>query len=154
MSAWNPPEVEVLYDEDLKVRSDILAPQDFTCLNYSSIPVFSENAVTVLEELLFVGGELLPLIFNTVPYFAFNVTRVIDALNQEQSEVTRFSDGSIMQVKQFVFAADRVRGVDVFKIPEQIRSTFFVSQRFVDLVKAHSLMGFKFHLCRCDPPPE
>jgi hypothetical protein len=141
-SAWRPRSVEVLYDED---HAEDRPRSDFPSL-FGHLPVFSRRAVEVLESLLKENGELLPLDCKDGDYFVFNVTRVVDALDEAHSELVRFSDGKIMDIKRFIFQADRLTDIDIFKLPQMPLGKIFVTDKFVRVVQEAGLTGFAFEL--------
>lgn len=106
--------------------------------------MFSERAVTVLGESLQRNGELLPVVYSRRPYFAFNVTTVVDALDVEHSRVNRFSSGRVMSIDQFAFKPECVRQRTIFKIPELLRAFVFVTDELVNQVRGAELDGFDF----------
>lgn len=110
-----------------------------------TIPVFSERAIASLADTLKANGEALPLVYSRQPYFAFNVTSVVDALDEGLSKLQRFSSGRVMSIDEFVFRPESVRGRSIFKIPQLPRAFVFVTDDFVDRVRAAGLQGFDFH---------
>jgi hypothetical protein len=110
------------------------------------IPVFSAKAAEILRDFLEPNGELLPITCDGQRFFAFNVTRVVDALDETSSEVVRFSSGRIMEVDRFSFHENRLIGITVFKIPQLVLKDVFVTDPFVERVMATRLKGFKFRL--------
>jgi hypothetical protein len=147
--SWSPLRVEVLRDED---QNRALPPGDFPSL-MTRLPVFSQRAVDTLSDLLHANGEFLPLVCSEGTYFAFNVTRVIDALDVQRSEVKRFSDGRIMRVVRYEFVPDILEGLSIFKIPETARMEVFVTDPFVSRVQSAGLVGFDFKLVWSAPTP-
>lgn len=139
-SFWMPLSVKVLYDDD---QNKNLPASDFPLL-FSTLPVFSERAVKLLEPLLKGDGELLPLSCNEGNYVAFNVTRVVDALNAEQSDLVRFSDGKIMDIRRYVFDRDKLTNGDLFKIPQTPQGKVFVTDKFKEAVQEAGLTGYVF----------
>src|SRR5215210_5058479 len=75
--SWVPFRIEILRD-----GTEVLPPNDFPQLG--SMPVFSQQAVEALGEILTANGEVLPLICGGREgcYYAYNVTREIDALDE------------------------------------------------------------------------
>ncbi len=119
--------------------------------SYSDSPWLGEHTLifrTPLKEalgaLLMANGELLPLVCSEADLVVFNATRMIDALNEEESTLSRFSGGQIYWIKRYVFRPDVVDGVDIFKIPNLTVSPTFVSERFVDTWNACGLVGLDF----------
>jgi hypothetical protein len=102
------------------------------------------RAVVALRDLLEAHGELLPLAtMDGVALFALNA-RVIDALDEAASTVLRFpSTGSIMRLKKVAFFPAAVEGVHIFRLPFRASPTF-VSEHFVDRVRAAGLRGIEF----------
>jgi len=110
------------------------------------IPVFGLKAVATLEDFLRPNGELLPMTCDGERLFLFNVTRVVDALDEDNCELERFSSGRIMDVESFSFFQRKLSGIIVFKIPQLILMDVFVTEPFVERVKTAKLKGFKFRL--------
>lgn len=138
---WMPFEIKI-FDEDEEHRNR--PPSDYPSF---IVPVFSGRAVQVLHDFLTANGEVLPLIFNGEPdvYFAYNPTHVIDALDEAQSELTRFaSSGRVMHVDRYVFQPDKLEHATIFKIPQQQRSRVYVTDAFVERAHAAGLVGFEF----------
>ncbi len=139
-AAWRPLPVET-YEEEVREKR---LPSDCPGL-FGSLPVFSLRAVKILQPILDGNGELLPLDFEQGEYFAFNITRVVDALNEAGSEIVRFPDGKkVLAIKQFSFVPQKLEGVDIFKLPQQPLGMAFVTDRFVQAVRQSDLVGFNF----------
>ena len=67
------------------------------------LPIFTRRAIEALGGILEANGEIIPAACEGDQIFLFNVTRIIDALDESESEVIRFDDSSdIMYI-------DRVR---------------------------------------------
>ena len=118
---------------------------------YSDSPWLGEHALIfrtplkdALGELLKANGELLPLVCSEADLIVFNATKIICALNENESTVSRFSGGQISWIKRFVFRPEVVDGVDIFKIPNLTASPTFLSERFVDTWNACGLVGLDF----------
>lgn len=122
---------------------------DFPTLG--AIPVFSERAVLALATLLRGNGELLPLDCAEGAYYAFNVTKVVDALNVQDSKVKWSSTGRVMRVEEYAFHADRLTGLTIFKIPEQLNRVL-VTAVFTEAVYMAELVGFAFKEVWSDGP--
>lgn len=109
-----------------------------------TIPVFSESAVASLRDLLESHGELLALAYPRRQYFAYNVTRVVDALDEGRSKLNRFSSGRVMSVEEFAFDATALEGHVIFRIPQLLRASVFATELFVERAKRAGLTGFDF----------
>lgn len=112
--------------------------------NFATVPTFSARAADSLHECLSSSGELLPLSSNSGHYFAFNVTTVLEVLDQNRSELERFPTGEVMLVRRYAFFEERLRAATIFKVPELLRSLVFVTEPFRDRVLERSLKGFRF----------
>ena len=83
-------------------------------------PVFSARAVDGLREFLEPNGELLPVLTPLGTYFAYNVTTVVDAIDDVKSDVDWWFDSRIRArgVNSFVFKPKMLDGLSIFKIPQ------------------------------------
>lgn len=124
---------------------------DFALLGV--VPVFSEQAVNALRDILEPNGELLPLRHARRKYFAYNVTTVLDALDEERSRVSRFSDGGIMSIEGYVFRSEALNKAAIFKIPQFPGAFVYVTEVFADRVRRAELLGFVFRQIWTDGPP-
>jgi hypothetical protein len=137
-ASWEPLKVEVDSDENLELDEG-----DFVQLA-GLVPIFSSRAAMSLKEILKASGEFLALACNEKDYVAFNVTKVIDALNVSHSEIVYFSSGRVLDIKRFVLNSEPVSKSVMFKIPQMLLSRVFVTDRFVDSVRDAKLQGFLF----------
>lgn len=138
---WRPVQIDEIDDEEFCGE---LPPGDFGFLG--TIPVFSARAIEKIGDILKANGELLPLLFDKGAYWAYNVTRVIDALDVERSEVKLFPHSQrIMHIVRYAFRLEALtEDVTIFKIPQKCRSRVYVTDRFVERVEEAGLTGFDF----------
>ncbi len=145
-----PAGIELPPVEPIKDDLDEGKPLGDTAHLAAGVAVFSEKAVLALGDLLRPHGQVLPLKCKEGKFYAFNVTRVLDGLDLEKSSIERFpSSGRVMQVYRYVFKTDVIGGYPIFKIKygpnsDLLRGELFVSDEFVDRVKATGLTGFRF----------
>jgi hypothetical protein len=154
--AWFPIKVE----EWEHTYSHI--PGDYPILGgfpgYPITPIFSQRAVDALADLLEGNGELLPLICDSGEYYAFNITREVDALDEERSEFKRFSELYMLMVDEsepdpwcisrYEFHPERIADLSIFKLL-RTRHQFdaaLVTDKFVQRVREADLKGFDFKL--------
>ena len=137
-SRWSSPSVQYIRD-DLSGGCKV---GDFPELA-PGIVVVSRRALESLVDILTKHGEILPLTSDDGDFFAFNVTRLIDALDDVNSKARRFSSGRIMELLEPVFYGELLRGEAIFKVPERT-STVFVTQDFVSRVQEAGLSGALF----------
>jgi len=139
--SWQPIRVRLLTDEEQGPKG--MPTGDCPYLE-SQVPVLSQRAVDALGALLTDNGEVLPLRYDEGSYYAYNVTRVVDALDKERSEIDYFDDGRVLDIDHHVFDLTRLRGVTIFKVPETAHRDVFVTTAFVRAVQEARLTGFKF----------
>jgi hypothetical protein len=125
---------------------------DFPGLS-THIPIFNLKAVKALADLLKGNGELLPMTCEGEDHFLFNVTRVVDALDEAHCQIKRFDSGKIMYIIRYSFLRDRLVGETVFKIPQIPLMDVFVTEDFVKRVKTSKLKGFEFRRLWSDESP-
>lgn len=138
---WYPPRVKLKSDsfnEGKKVP-------DIGHIAVGSI-VLSERAVEILKKHLEPYGELLPLDVEGETYYLYNVTKIIDALDQNKS--VKRSSGII---KQAAFNPSKIPvDVEVFKVPEtQVSLIYFneiSGENIKTLIEKHGLVGARFRL--------
>ncbi len=106
--------------------------------------VLSRRALDVLLPYIGKLGQVLPLAFKEADYAFFNITNVVDALDESKSELKYFSDGGFHRVLRYAFKPEAVCDQLIFKIPQQPCGFAFVTDRFVEIVKANGLTGFGF----------
>jgi hypothetical protein len=119
---------------------------DITNVNYDPYPCFSQRAKDILGPHIDPLGQWLPLECEEAPYWLFNVTNVVDALEVEKSKLAYFRDGGVMAIDEFAFHPDQIKDQLLFKTPQCSGANNLVTQDFVDLVYQHQLTGFVFKL--------
>ncbi|NOS82556.1 MAG: hypothetical protein E8D46_00240 [Nitrospira sp.] len=107
--------------------------------------VLKERAVEALKSILLAHGEVLPLIC-CPELWLFNATCVIDALDHDESDIVRFRNGRIMDVRRYVFKPSCISKLQAFKISDFRVSPIFVSQEFVNQCAIARLSGVEFEL--------
>ncbi|MHC4717312.1 MAG: imm11 family protein [Planctomycetota bacterium] len=128
--------------------------------------LLSPRAVEALEGILARHGQLFPVSTSAGEYFAYNVTTMVDALDREHSvlemrpQLRREREAGLPRrvhhVKQHWFHADRLEGIDIFKLPEFPWTEVYVSDRFVRAAEQTLLTGFRFERLwsPADPMPD
>lgn len=138
-STWRPIKVH-------RVRADnrqACRPSDFPWLGADSL-VMRKNAVDELRDILEKNGEILPLETDDEINLSVLNTNVINALDEVNSDIIRFpGNNRIMLVKSPFFIKEKIRGVDIFKLPHRASSTY-VSDFFVNRVRDAGLQGLTF----------
>ena len=137
ISHWVPISVET--DNE---NSCVKLGSDFPSL-IGHIPIFSQRAADALKHILEPNGQLLPLDYNKGKYYAFNVTKLIDALDIERSDIVRFSTGRIMDIIRYEFIANKLdKDLTIFKLLPTPTLRVFVTDTFAQLINSNGLTGF------------
>jgi hypothetical protein len=76
-------------------------------------------------------------------YKLFFVTRRLDALDLDNSEVKFFESGNVWDVFRHELIPERIGDCHIFQL-EHRRCFTFVSEKFVNTVKDNALVGFSF----------
>jgi len=130
---WAPP----------KVTGEPSFYFDFPCLRLI-IPAFSRHACDVLRDMLEQNGELLPLDSHLGEYYAYNVTKIADVLDVQNSEIDfRCDPPTTGDIDYFAFQEERLEGLSIFRIPEDPVLTI-VTDEFVKRARSYDLCGFHF----------
>lgn len=107
--------------------------------------VFRESVSNKLKGLLG-SAKLYEFICDSERLFLCDPPLVVNAVIQNQSVIDRFSDGRIMQIREYVFNPEALQGRCIFKINEMRVSPTFVTQEFVDFWVSNKLVGLDFNL--------
>lgn len=135
---WDPPEMTLLtHDESGRPR----AYSDFPWLGEHA-PIFRRRAIERLGDVALRYGQFLPL-QGEGDAWLYNVTNVLDALDEERARIVRFDDGSILAIEDYAFKADVIGASEVFKLPMRA-SPVFVTDQFVARVRNSGLVGVAF----------
>lgn len=143
LETWEQPEV---WYHPLDFRKD-LGMANFP--SWSAVTVVCDlEAKQIISDLLENHVEFLPLASPTVTnteYFAINVLQILDCLDYEGCEFTRFkSTGGIRSVRKFEFKRDRIGGIPIFKLPILRSISTYVNDEFKQLVEDNNLTGLEF----------
>jgi hypothetical protein len=137
---WTPPRFANTWTPQ-KLIGDVWPGNDFPGAGapVNLTPVFSARAVEGLREFLEPNGELLPLITPEGSYFAYNLTRVVDAMDVEGT-VASWVLPTVSCIERFEFRPETLRGLTIFKIP-QTPVEIYVTDPFVQRVRELGLNG-------------
>ncbi len=115
------------------------------------------RAKAVVEPVLADEAEFLPLACPDMPLWLVNNLQVIDALDEEHSEIRRYPDGRIV-LKQVdmpslgyyaivasvltpVFHRDPIQGRRCFTVPQEADSVMYFTEPVADAIKEAGLTG-------------
>lgn len=117
-------------------------PADIPCMHGSLL--LRRSAVDALRDILDAHGELLPMATEDgIELYVFNTLYNIDALDKERSVLEPYIVGPDMKIRKHVFIEEKIRGIDIFRMPIDPGMDYF-SDRFVERVKKAKLKGTDF----------
>jgi hypothetical protein len=133
--SWTLLEIETYY-KGKKAKSGEKAD----VLNFDSIPVFTKRAVDVFKDELQENAEILPLKHDEYCCFAINVIRVLDCLDEKQSDIQRLTTGIIFRIKKYVFKKE-IEYPPIFKITTDGKISTFVTEQFIEKIEKNRIIG-------------
>jgi hypothetical protein len=141
---WQP--IPLVRDPNNKDEAISQELGDWACIDsYGGILNLSQRALDKLLPHIASYGEVLPVLLDEAPFAIFNLTNVVDALDEQASDVKYFtSSGRVMAIDRFVFKPEVVKNEWIFKIPQRPGAHNFVTDRFVQVVRDARLRGFGF----------
>jgi uncharacterized protein DUF1629 len=116
---WKPP--SMIYDHD----NDMDEVGWFSA--FVGNPALSPRVPDKLKQLMEPYGEMLPFQVEGESYLAFNVTNVIDALDEGKSEMDKRPTGLVVGVKKFAFKEGYVSHSQFFKLKWHKRNVFLAA---------------------------
>jgi hypothetical protein len=123
-----------------------LAPTDFPWLA-SNVPVYSEKAMSRLEETLIRHGEIVPLDSDQGTFVALDVQVWLPVVDIERCEVRRYPSGRVMVIEKYAFDSEAIGEWAIFgDATEDGAGDVFVLQEYVDEVERTGLTGGSFEL--------
>ncbi len=139
--AFVPPRLTPLFDRQHRG----MVVSDCPMWGDTSAPLLSRRAVEALRDMLEPNGELLPVICDYEEFWIFNTTRLLDALDEAESELRRFpSSGRIMKIERYELLADQLGECPIFKLTLDAHGRALVTKEFIDRVNQSALVGFSF----------
>lgn len=105
------------------------------------IPVLRPAAALAIKHALDPGDQLLPMTAGKETLYFLKPKWTIDALDEAASDIWRFDDGRMGDIRKHVFKRDAFSGQAIFFIPRLRSSTCYLTDRFVDAWNAAGLTG-------------
>ena len=138
---WRPVKMKRLKID----RRRPLKASDFPSCSGGDMFILSQVAKDKIGSYLEQYGELLPLACDDGDFWTLNVTRLVDALDESSSQLLRGSDtGEILMIHKHVFRPSGLEQAQLFKLPQVLRGLIYVTDPFVDMIKASGLKGLEF----------
>jgi len=139
--SWKPVKIEMVKFDEFKkplIQSDIM-----DCFGAGF--AFGSNVKERIGKTLEQFGEILPLDCPETKFWVFNPTIVLDALDEDNSDVERFSPGGrIMFFKKYFFRPEILVGKFLFLINQRPTGPTFATESFAELIKVNKFTGLDF----------
>lgn len=108
-------------------------------------PIFTQNAVNALQELMKDSVEMLPVKHPKYDCYIINIVDVVDCLNYKGSKICRWGT-----IEKYDIIEERVNGHHIFLVDIRERKTTslipLVSDEFKQRVLSNGLKGLRFRL--------
>ncbi len=142
-ASWVPIKMRRLTTNE---QGRLLAASDFPSCSGGDMLLLRQNAVDALGAVLMGYGEILALeCSDGAPLWTFNVTTLVNALDEGRSKLLRMPETEeILRVKAPFFRAEALAGVQLFKLTRMPRGLIYVTDTFVEHVKSLNLRGIAF----------
>lgn len=107
--------------------------------------ILNEYAFNILNPYLKGHTQIFKIKNQDSLFYVINVTDVIDCLDYDKSEIKRFpSSGRVMKVIKYSFIKSKLNNAIIFKLPEFVKTTCYVTEEFKKIVEENKIKGFKF----------
>ncbi|MBE0388660.1 imm11 family protein [Pseudoalteromonas luteoviolacea] len=136
-SVCNPPILELV-----KSSQQAESGGDF----YAFLPhgfMVNEKVKETLSPLINNCGQWIPMKLGNETLFFFNITSLLDVLNDEQTEFETF-EGFVVGIKKYVFINYDYSTYPVFRLQGNYGNFPIVTDRFKEFVEKQGLSGIKF----------
>jgi len=129
---WSTPEMTLL------VTDERGKAQRFAHLPWlgSHVLVLRDEAIEAIGPLVAPHGQVLPLRASGARLAVFRPPLLAGALDEQASEVVRFSSGHIMDLRVPVFRPSVVASASAFVLAEMPRGSMYLSGELVDAILA------------------
>lgn len=140
-ASWKIIDVVSVTDDLEEMPSSSYA--DILNFNLTPILAFTLKAFNKVGHLFSKSGEFLPLRMKGEKLYVYHCTNVLNVLDENRSQIERFSTGRIMNIVDYKLKLDELDSVDVFRI-EGDKWKVFVSEEVVKEISISGLKGGSF----------
>ncbi|WP_414813289.1 imm11 family protein [Paenibacillus sp. Soil766] len=75
-----------------------------------------------------------------------NVTKVIDCLDENASEIEYTGRGKVIKIHKYVLHPNKLHGANIFKIPQEKNRYIYITDDLKNYLENSDLKGFEFDL--------
>jgi len=111
------------------------------------MPLISLRGREKIEPLIANQVEFLPFETSVGPYYGLHI-KYVDCLDEELSQVDYLypeEKREIYSVSKYAFYWEKLQNVHIFRLPNVIHTSFFVSDEFRRVVEENGLTGLLFY---------
>lgn len=142
-SRWFAPEMSLLTQDD---RGKAHRSAHMPWLD-GHVLILRDEAIEAIGPLLAPHGQVLPLRASGARLAVFSAHPLAGALDEQASELVRFSSGRIMHLRAPVFRPSVVASASAFVLTEMPRGNLYLSGQLVDSIRETGLSsGTEFQL--------
>ncbi|MDX2306256.1 MAG: hypothetical protein NW226_25835 [Microscillaceae bacterium] len=114
---------------------------DFLSFASPSGVICTPRAWRAIQDLIMDYVEAFSFRVEGHDYVLIHPRETLDALDEANSEVDYYSDGSIFDIYQYTFFPEKLKGKHLFRIPQTAGLHLYISEVFKQRVEQHQLMG-------------
>lgn len=139
-SIWEPTVLEYIYGLKSKRSKNFDFSQ--TC---NPLITVSPKAIDVFKNMFSENGEILDIQYPDGFSF-FHCTNIVNALDEEKSEIVWLDKekGWISGINHFVLKQEKLKGHNIFRLPNANFEYIFFSENFKELYLKNNLKGIHF----------
>ncbi|KZB79207.1 hypothetical protein [Amycolatopsis regifaucium] len=142
-SSWEPVKMELVTEDSRGAQTS----DEFTYFPWSGSDrlMLRDEAIEKVGPLLEPYGEILPLEGDGFRVSVFNCTTVVDALDEDESEIAYFrSSGRLQEIRSYVFRAKDVEGLGAFTLTQQPGKPVLFTDALIDELAGTGLSALCF----------
>lgn len=135
--AWTPIRVRT-FDEKGGVKKMIADVSGLSALTVVSQRGYDSLNGDLLE------CEFYPFLWGQNRVWALTTTKLVDCLDETRSQVSRFADGRVWDIQNYVFKSMPPANVYFFHVPQLPSGELLATERAKKLFDAYELTGMTF----------
>lgn len=138
-SGWTPIKMKRVR---ISEHGQVLKQADFPACSGGDMLIVGHRAKSVLGMHLEKIGELLPLLCDEGDFWALNVTRLVDVLDELKSDLLRASNsGSVLRIRKHQFRPSDLSEEGFFKLHQTPRGLIYASTALAETIATSGLVG-------------
>lgn len=139
---WTPVQLVAKepYKNNIEVFTDLTFVEGCT-------PLISPKAFEIIYPHLKDFAQFFETTTDFGNMYLVNIFNVNNCVNLEKSEVEYFKcSGRLKRIEKYIFYEDRIKGLELFKIPEASNSFPFITEGLKNIIEENGLTGWRYEL--------